>query len=348
MSKVRVCHFIEATGGGVLSVVLDMLRVLNTEWPEKYEFTVVYSRRPETPSNLEEMFPGVRLVEVSLQRSMLSFKDVKAVLSLRSFFLGFDAVHLHSSKAGLIGRVSLVFNRKVRVFYSPHCYAFLCEEFSRGKRRLIYLAEAILSRFFRCTTVSCGDSEYRISLKLGGRSVMIRNGIEDRGRSRFGFNNKGLVSVVGSGRNSLQKDPLFFSQISALLCSSRFSFKWIGEHPVAELGTGWISREQAVSLMTSADIFLATSRWEGLPVAGVEALSLGKPLLVRRCCGFNDLVVHGVNGFIFDSPEEAAKILTDLGEDRERLAALGEQSRKLFEEKFSDRNYRALDALYGS
>lgn len=44
-----------------------------------------------------------------------------------------DVIHLHSSKAGVIGRVA--FNGEIPMFYTPHGYSFLMENYKPMKIR---------------------------------------------------------------------------------------------------------------------------------------------------------------------------------------------------------------------
>ncbi len=44
--------------------------------------------------------------------------------------------------------------------------------------------------------------------------------------------------------------------------------------------------KEKFDILASADAFVLTSRWEGLPFAGLEALAVGKPVLFSRYTGF--------------------------------------------------------------
>ena len=55
-----------------------------------------------------------------------------------------DLIHLHSSWAGLLGRLVPLGRRKI--VYTPHCYAFERRDLSQVVRIGLWLVEKILSR----------------------------------------------------------------------------------------------------------------------------------------------------------------------------------------------------------
>ncbi|MEN6627407.1 MAG: glycosyltransferase [Candidatus Sumerlaeia bacterium] len=63
---------------------------------------------------------------------------------------------------------------------------------------------------------------------------------------------------------------------------------------------GSVPHEQVVGLMAAADVFVHCSEYEGLPVAIVEALRAGLPVVARRVGGVPDLVRDGENGYLID------------------------------------------------
>ena len=62
MAKKKVLHIVEAFGGGVFTILVDLINGLS----RKYEIVVAYSLRPQTPKNFEEYFDKSRLDGVCL------------------------------------------------------------------------------------------------------------------------------------------------------------------------------------------------------------------------------------------------------------------------------------------
>ncbi len=68
---------------------------------------------------------------------------------------------------------------------------------------------------------------------------------------------------------------------------------------------GAVPHERVAALMAAADVFVHCSDHEGLPVAIVEALRAGLPVVAAHVGGVPDLVLDGENGFLLD-PGDAA------------------------------------------
>lgn len=79
----------------------------------------------------------------------------------------------------------------------------------------------------------------------------------------------------------------------------------------------------------SASILALSSRYEGLPMAILEAQAAGVPVVSYDCkCGPKDLIEHGVNGFLApeDEPDEMARYLEVLMSDDELRHRMGEEA----------------------
>jgi glycosyltransferase involved in cell wall biosynthesis len=84
---------------------------------------------------------------------------------------------------------------------------------------------------------------------------------------------------------------------------------------------GWVNPEEVKNAMEKSDILFMPSLYEGLPVAGVQALQSGLAIVASAIGGFQDLVEHGKNGFLC-SPTDARELsekLTLFLTDREEL-----------------------------
>lgn len=83
-------------------------------------------------------------------------------------------------------------------------------------------------------------------------------------------------------------------------------------------------------LLAAADVFVLPSRWEGLPMALLEAMMAGLPVVAARVEGVEDVVEPGVHGLLvpLESPAELARaILQLLGSPQER-ARMGKAARE--------------------
>ncbi len=85
----------------------------------------------------------------------------------------------------------------------------------------------------------------------------------------------------------------------------------------------------AARLLARHRALLHTARIENLPVAPIEALAAGRPIVAVPAGGTGELFDEGVEGLALpaDDPHAAAALITDLLADPTRLAAMGRAAR---------------------
>jgi glycosyltransferase involved in cell wall biosynthesis len=95
-------------------------------------------------------------------------------------------------------------------------------------------------------------------------------------------------------------------------------------------------RSDVVALYQAMDIFVLPSLREGLPLALLEAMSCGVPVVASHVGGVPQLVSHGTNGFLFESQrqEDLAAAVARLAEDGALRRTLGENGRRTVEARF--------------
>ncbi|HYZ98684.1 MAG TPA: glycosyltransferase [Acidimicrobiales bacterium] len=107
-------------------------------------------------------------------------------------------------------------------------------------------------------------------------------------------------------------------------------------------------RPDAVRLMAGFDVFVLSSLHEGLPVALMEALALGLPVVATDVGGIPELVEHGREGLLVPPgrPPELATalvtLLTDAGRRRQMAEAAGRRGEALS----IDTAVRQTEAVY--
>ncbi|MBU4566159.1 MAG: glycosyltransferase [Desulfarculus sp.] len=141
--------------------------------------------------------------------------------------------------------------------------------------------------------------------------------------------------VVGSAmRLSEEKRPGLWlesaAHLTALLPEAHFivagdgpMFKAV-QRKTKKLGLGgrlhWLGRTKEVfAAMAAMDLFLLTSRVEGLPNVLVEAQSLGVPVVSTKAGGAPETMRHGVTGWVLerDDPRYIAQELKRLWDDQD-------------------------------
>jgi len=87
--------------------------------------------------------------------------------------------------------------------------------------------------------------------------------------------------------------------------------------------------DNPIEKLKNADIFLFPSKYEGLPLALIEAMSVGLPSIGFEICpGTNELIEHGKNGFLAKDSGDMQSLLEKLMKDSELRNRLGKQASK--------------------
>jgi glycosyltransferase involved in cell wall biosynthesis len=78
-------------------------------------------------------------------------------------------------------------------------------------------------------------------------------------------------------------------------------------------------------LLAAADGFVLPSRWEGLPLALLEAMMAGLPVIATRVQGVEEVIENGVQGFLvpLENPEELSKAILQLLDNPAQRDAMG-------------------------
>lgn len=111
---------------------------------------------------------------------------------------------------------------------------------------------------------------------------------------------------------------------------------------------GWVAPDAVPALITSATLLLMPSRAEGLPLVGLQAAALGRPVVATAAGGLAEIVLDGETGLVVE-PTPAAiagavDALLDRPEEARRLGlAAWRRAREVFGH---ERCVDAFDALY--
>ncbi|OLT26284.1 hypothetical protein BJF79_43705, partial [Actinomadura sp. CNU-125] len=246
-------------------------------------------------------------------------------------FAGFrpDVVHLHSSKAGLAGRL-LRAPRGTAVIFQPHGWSWLA---ATGRQRALSLAWERVAARRAAAQVYVGAGELGEGVQAGVRGAhrLVRNGVD---RSRFTFASgadrtaararvgvpAGVPLAVCVGRLTRQKgqDVLVaaWPDVLAQCPDARLAIVGDGEDldGLRAAGARNVQFVPAVAdprdWFAAADVVALPSRWEGLPLTALEAMATGRPLIGTRVPGLTEIVRPGTGALV--PPDEPAPLAAEL------------------------------------
>ena len=264
-------------------------------------------------------------------------------------------VHTHSAKAGVHGRLAARRVGTPRVVHTYHGFPF--HEFQSAPRRAAYVAiERRLGRFTDiglCVGTAVAAEAVRRRLIAPERVRTIDVPVDSEGpdlggqaraQARRALGLPADAVVVGAvGRLAYQKAPEDF--VAAILALSRPEVigVWIGDGPDADrvralaraaaprarvllLG----ERRDVPTLLPALDVFALPSRYEGLPVAVVEAMRAGVPVVASAVNSVPDVVIPGETGLLVapQAPVDLARAIAHLLDhpaEARRMADAAEQ-----------------------
>jgi glycosyltransferase involved in cell wall biosynthesis len=210
------------------------------------------------------------------------------------------------------------------------------------------------------TVVACSASEEALVREhvRPRRVAMIENAVDVGSVLPRALRDDGLVRVGIVGRITYARNPPLFAALARRHASARTRFVWVGggEEPDAqrlrEEGvevTGWQTRPAALAMMSKLDVYLHPSRWEGMPVALIEAQIAGLPAVATDVVGNRDVIREGETGFVRADIEGLSEALGRLIAEPNLRLRMGTRARELALRRFDlERMIDDYERLYAA
>lgn len=367
----KIVLIAECLEKGVGKHVVDLYK--NISKIEDIKVYVIYGKNRATTQFINQISIEDRF-ECKYLKNNIGLNDIKSIFEIKKILneIQPDVVHCHSSKAGLSGRVAAKIAGVNKIIYSPHAYFFLKYDENSLKRKIFVLAEKILSKFFTDKTITTSKGEdtvfekYKID-KLD-KKILIEHGIEvpkftseeiENQRKKYGVKpNQILIGAMA--RFEEQKDPIGTFEIMKEISMKNESVKCIfwGNGTLFE-DVKKLNKESGEKIilagettspdidLSSLDIYLTASLYEGLPYTLLECLALGLPIVASKVEGNKDCIFENQNGCLFEAKKyrEAVEKIENLINNA-NLEKMGKASYNIYEERFSMRKmieqYRRL------
>lgn len=355
-----ILHVVEPFASGIAVFVKSLTETM----PDDVHIIVHGERKREmAASEVKKTFPqkNIRFIKWrSAQRSVNPLKDFLALSELYKIIRRLkrknlvDAVHLHSSKSGLLGRVACRLARIDNVVYTPNGAPFLS-----GKSAIANYFYRQLEKFGHGLVgkvVCCSESEMQAYKKIGIAGWFVNNGIELRPLAPQP-RQAGRFKIITSGRIVAQKNPELFNAIATYFQEfDDFEFIWAGDGEGRHLLraknitiTGWLPNAEVKELVAHCHIYLSTSLYEGLSFGVLEAMALKKTVLLSNCIGNVDAVKSGLNGDLFKNEMEAIIKLLNYYNNREMLKIMGDYSHQICRHNFdAQNNFTSYRSIYNN
>ena len=376
MDSARVLYVItQLELGGAQLTTLELLRRLNRR---RYQLTLVTSPGGALEAEARAI-PGLDVWALpSLARPVHPWRDAQAYRELTRFIrhCRFDLVHTHSSKAGILGRWAAHRAGVPVICHTIHGFGFHAGQPGWVRRSFQAVERATARITTRLIAVNRHDERVGLSAGIGRPEQYQRipygidpsrfhpNGLTPQGaRAQLGLQpDAPTIGTVACFKP--QKAPEDFLAVCARLRERvpNLQAVMVGDgalRPQIErrrraLGLesvvhllGW--RREIPEILTALDVFVLTSRWEGLPVSVLEAQAMGVPVVVTDTGGVRDCLKHGVDGWMV--PVGAVEAFSDgvarLLRDPVTARRMAEEAqRRVRQQAGVERMVRETEALY--
>lgn len=303
------------------------------------------------------------------------FRVVRCLTRCRALLkcLRINLVHTNGYFADLIGIPAA---RSLKLRSIATCHGFI--EGDR-KLRLYNLADKKILRFAdRTAAVSANIRDALIASGVSSKRIeVIANAVEmqpedekiSEGRAilRKRFHIRDQDIVLGyAGRMSEEKGLLYLIEAAGVLLKGGIPVKllMVGDGPqrgvlekaAVKIGiqsevifTGF--QLQAETFLKAMDIFVLPSLTEGTPMAMLEAMSGGVPVIASAVGGVPDIICSDQNGILVEParPQQIVQAVKVLHRNRIRSQAIINEARRTIEERFSIIAWiKRYEALYSS
>ncbi len=353
----HVVHVTESLSGRTFAFLMRATAELDAIGVRQ---TLIFSRRNETPIELVASFPrSVTLCETApARRTHAAFvATLRAELRRVLDDPELAAVHLHSSKAGFVGRLLIAGERRpVRCLYSPHGLAYLNPTRERG-RAVYKLLERLAGRLPFEPVGGVADEVAELERLSGRPGFLLESAVADDYFETIRRESaRPLVVSSGPVRPCRDPDALVELSIAFHIDDREVDFTWIGagdsDHEArlrasAVKVTGALPDAKTALILAKAWVYVQSSQWEDLPLSLYQAMAIGLPCVVTDTFGNRDTIRHGETGLIARNPHEFRRCVQMLLDDPALRLKLGRAARVDAFQRFGRPRFRdQLRKLY--
>lgn len=259
------------------------------------------------------------IVEASLTREISLLKDIRCFFKFISLIkrLNPAVIHLHSAKAGLLGRLAARVCR-IPTVYSVHGWAF---NMYRGIFATCYqyLERTFMHLTNRLVLVCQSDVTHarHLGLPADFKMSLVHNGIADNQRQAQP-GSKSFFRITCVARFEEPKDQQTLLRALSLLTCDNWQMTFVGSGPnlqkckelSEQLALANVvfagERDDVPDLLQESDIFVISSRSESLPVSVIEAMRAALPVVATNVGGMSELIDSERTGWLVPPGDAAA------------------------------------------
>ena len=341
-----------------------------------------YEVHVATNGNEEIPFCDVKY-KISFERSPIKINNLKAIHNLKKIIEKekFDIIHCHTPMGSVVTRVAAIKARKkyrTKVIYTAHGFHFF-----KGAPLInwiiYYPVEKVCARWTDCL-ITITDEDYKFAQKhLKAQNVEHVKGVgmdaerlrkeltqeeKDKFRKKIGIKKEDIVFSYIAELNANKNQILLIKIIQELkkeqpniklllIGNGKFKKQYQQyikdeklENEVQLLGR----RRDINELLSIANIYLASSKREGLPINVMEAMYKGLPIIATDNRGHRELIKNGVNGYICEKTDIQTfkQNIEKIWKDNKKINEIKEKNNILIKQYELKEVKRKMEEIYKS
>lgn len=284
----------------------------------------------------------------NMYKEIRPVSEIKVLSELRKVKKDFqpDIIHLHSSKAGVLGRL-LGLGMSRHVVYTVHGFDSI-----RLNYRVFLPLEKVLQHFCGAIiAVSEYDKSHLLQEGIYKNVSVIHNGVYGRNENEESpvplWYDKDKKIILTIARIAPPKKLEMFFKVAEFFKDSNYLFVWIGgsqEETIEDIRTKYQVPEhviltgdvpEASKYIKYSDLFVLFSDFEGLPMTILEAMSKRKAVVASNVGGISELVDDSNGVLIENKPEEAAEAIRYVLNEENRKDLMEHNAQEKYQKYFT-------------
>jgi glycosyltransferase involved in cell wall biosynthesis len=349
--KILIVGPLPPTVGGITTCILN---ILTSSLNEKYEFTSFTTSRP-TVGLIKDVYNHSLILHIGLGylvRSVLVTLHHLIKFPITLVIRNPKLVHIHTPdywpfwESSIYVFVSRIFRRKTIV----HIHATTFDKFYQNSNALLkYLIRKTLNISDKIIVLSSRWKNLFVKLVPERKLVVVPNAVKaamfnNQWRRRSIKSN--VVKVLFVGGTEAKRKGVYDVLKAIPIVTERYGpnilFILIGRCDINKIRTicekrginnclkilGYLETSDKIKVFSSSDIYILPSYSEGLPIAMLEAMAAGLPIISTPVGSIPEVIEEGVNGYLIkpgDFYELADRILV-LARDKKLRQRMGENN----------------------
>ena len=301
--------------------------------------------------------------------------SISKLFELKSFIKKNEIkiVHAHGKGAGLYGRLlKILLSNRIKVIFTFH--GLHIAQYNQLKKKIYIYYERFFSRYTDLfINVSRGEQENCIKYGIFSpqKSQIVYNAIPEvkneksnvtlRSELNLPLDKFIILSIVRFSFAKNIEDTLAIAEL--LKFDKRFLFVLVGDGETREEIENQIKKKELNNVLltgfknnpldyiAASNVYLSTSRWEGLPYSLIEASMMGLPSVATNVVGNNEVVRNNFNGKLYNPGDLKAAVnnVIEICTDNNLFECYSKNAKIFYKDNFSvDKMITQMQNIYNA